>query len=84
MDKKGSYMPHSAIEDPCPAPRAEEAKQILETTDEPTDEIAQTVGYEDPAFFRRLFKRRTGVTPARYRQRFQAITRMIPLDNGAR
>lgn len=53
--------------------RIEEAKQLLETTAEPTDTIAQRVGYEDPTFFRKLFKRRTGVTPARYRQRFQAI-----------
>jgi AraC-like DNA-binding protein len=34
------------------------------------------VGYDDPAFFRRLFKRRTGITPSRYRQRFQSITRL--------
>lgn len=56
--------------------RIEEAKQLLETTADTTDDIALAVGYEDPAFFRRLFKRRTGVTPARYRKRFQAITRM--------
>jgi transcriptional regulator GlxA family with amidase domain len=53
--------------------RLEEAKQLLETTGEPTDVVASEVGYEDPAFFRRLFKRRTGVTPARYRQRWQAL-----------
>lgn len=53
--------------------RIEEAKQILETTDEPTDAVAHLVGYDDPAFFRRLFKRLVGVTPARYRQRFQAL-----------
>lgn len=58
--------------------RIEEAKQLLETTDFPTDVIASTVGYEDPAFFRRLFKRRTGVTPARYRQRVQVITHLAP------
>lgn len=50
--------------------RIEEAKQLLETTSEPTEAIAHLIGYDDPAFFRRLFKRRTGVTPARYRQRF--------------
>ena len=55
--------------------RIEEAKQLLETTGEPTDLVAAQVGYEDPAFFRRLFKRRTGVTPARYRQRWQALVR---------
>jgi transcriptional regulator GlxA family with amidase domain len=54
--------------------RIEEAKQILETSTEPTDMVAHLVGYGDPAFFRRLFRRRTGVTPARYRRRFQAIT----------
>lgn len=53
--------------------RIEEAKQVLETSDAPTDAVAHMVGYEDPAFFRRLFKRLTGITPARYRQRFRFI-----------
>lgn len=56
--------------------RIEEAKQLLETTGEPTEAVAHVVGYEDPAFFRRLFKRRTGITPARYRQRFQSFARL--------
>jgi transcriptional regulator GlxA family with amidase domain len=56
--------------------RVEEAKHLLETTRETTDLIAHRVGYEDPTFFRRLFKRRTGVTPARYRQRFQGIGKL--------
>lgn len=50
--------------------RIEEAKQLLETTDEATDSVAHMIGYDDPAFFRRLFKRMTGVTPTRYRKRF--------------
>ncbi len=58
--------------------RIEEAKQILETTGEPTDAVAELVGYDNPTFFRQLFKRRTGVTPARYRQRFQAVVRVSP------
>lgn len=49
--------------------RIEEAKQMLETEDIAIEEVAVTVGYEDPTFFRRLFKRRAGVTPAQYRQR---------------
>lgn len=56
--------------------RIEEAKQLLETSAEPSDAIAEFVGYRDPAFFRRLFKRRTGVTLACYRQRFQSIARL--------
>lgn len=38
---------------------------------EAVDEIGWRVGYEDPAFFRRLFKRITGVSPAGYRRQFQ-------------
>ncbi len=53
--------------------RIEEAKQHLETTAASTDHIGAAVGYEDPAFFRRLFKRHSGVTPARYRQRFRSL-----------
>jgi transcriptional regulator GlxA family with amidase domain len=44
--------------------RIEDAKRRLERTDEPADEISWRVGYEDAAFFRRLFKRVTGMTPA--------------------
>jgi transcriptional regulator GlxA family with amidase domain len=49
--------------------RIEEAKQMLETEDTAIEEIAAAVGYEDPTFFRKLFKRGAGVSPAQYRQR---------------
>lgn len=49
--------------------RIEEAKQMLETENLAVDDVSASVGYEDPTFFRKLFKRRTGVTPAQYRQR---------------
>lgn len=55
--------------------RIEEAKQLLERTDDGPEEIAAAVGYADPTFFRRLFKRIAGVTPARYRRRYQPVTR---------
>lgn len=54
--------------------RIEEAKRQLETTRLPSDEIAAQVGYENPAFFRRLFKRCTGLTPGVYRRMFRPIT----------
>jgi len=50
--------------------RVEEAKRRLERTREAVDEISWKVGYEDPAFFRRLFKRITGVTAGAYRRKF--------------
>jgi len=51
--------------------RVERAKRLLETSDEPIEDISWAVGYEDPASFRRLFKRLTGLPPGAYRQRFQ-------------
>ena len=51
--------------------RIEDAKRRLERTDAPVDEVSWRVGYEDPAFFRRLFKRITGLAPAAYRKRFR-------------
>ena len=51
--------------------RIEDAKRRLERTEASVDEISWRVGYEDAAFFRRLFKRVTGLTPGAYRKRFQ-------------
>jgi len=51
--------------------RVEAAKRQLESSDKSFDEISYTIGYEDPAFFRRLFKRTTGLTPGAYRKKFR-------------
>jgi transcriptional regulator GlxA family with amidase domain len=53
--------------------RIEDAKRRLERTAAPIDEIGWQVGYEDPAFFRRLFKRTVGLTPGDYRRKFQLV-----------
>lgn len=53
--------------------RVEEAKQMIESGPEDLDEVGTMVGYDDPAFFRRLFKRQTGLTPAAYRRKFAPI-----------
>lgn len=50
--------------------RIEDAKRRLERSDASIDEISWKVGYEDPAFFRRLFRRTTGLAPGAYRKRF--------------
>lgn len=51
--------------------RVAEARRRLERTDEPVERIGFAVGYENTAFFRRLFKRRTNLTPAAYRRKFR-------------
>lgn len=57
--------------------RIEEAKQMLETGDEPIEAIAEAAGYEDAGFFGRLFRRKVGLTPAQYRKRFGALRRAL-------
>lgn len=53
--------------------RIEKARQLLENSRDVVGEISAAVGYEDASFFRRLFKRRSGLSPARYRRMFQPI-----------
>jgi transcriptional regulator GlxA family with amidase domain len=50
--------------------RIEEAKQMLETTADPIDDLSVLVGYLDPAAFRRTFRKLAGTTPAEHRRRF--------------
>jgi transcriptional regulator GlxA family with amidase domain len=59
--------------------RLEEAKQMLETSDQAPDDIAAEVGYEEPAAFRALFKKAVGMTPLAYRRRHRLPAISIPI-----
>ncbi|MEZ5506298.1 MAG: helix-turn-helix domain-containing protein [Gammaproteobacteria bacterium] len=50
--------------------RVEKAKEALEMTANSVEDVSVLVGYKDSSFFRRLFKRLTGLTPAQYRREF--------------
>jgi transcriptional regulator GlxA family with amidase domain len=63
--------------------RVEEAKRLLENERTSVDAISAEVGYEDPAFFRRLFKRLSGLTPGQYRRMFQPIANVRALEDGS-
>lgn len=52
------------------AARVAVAKELLERGARSVQEVGTTVGYEDAAFFRALFRRETGMTPTEYRERF--------------
>lgn len=53
--------------------RVEKAKLLLETTTLGVAQVAAEVGYLDVATFSRLFARRTQLTPAAFRKRFQTV-----------
>jgi transcriptional regulator GlxA family with amidase domain len=62
--------------------RLEEAKHLLESTDQPIEAIANEVGYEDAAFFSRLFRRNVNLTAAQYRKRFGAMRKALEQGTG--
>ncbi|WP_288446342.1 AraC family transcriptional regulator [uncultured Chryseobacterium sp.] len=47
-----------------------EAKRLLFYTDKPVKEIAYDLGYEDPAYFNRLFTHKTGSTPTNFKKNY--------------
>ena len=50
--------------------RISAARDMLEKDALPVREVSERVGYTDLGFFRELFRRHTGMTPAEYRSRF--------------
>lgn len=63
------------------ATRIAVAKQLLESGARSVQTVCEAVGYEDAAFFRALFKRHTGMSPADYREQFGATlnpTKRVP------
>jgi transcriptional regulator GlxA family with amidase domain len=59
--------------------RVEAAKRALESDQKPVEDISVEVGYEDASFFRRLFKRCTGLTPSQYRRMFEPAVNAFEL-----
>ena len=55
------------------------ARNLLERQCTSVQQVAAGVGYQDVTFFRRVFKRHTGMTPSDYRNRFGPLN----VDRGA-
>lgn len=49
--------------------RIDKAKETLEISNDSLEQIGRKVGYEDPASFRRIFKRKVGMAPGAYRRK---------------
>ena len=44
------------------------AENLLETTDYNLTEISRIIGYENPLYFSRIFKKQKGLSPSEYRK----------------
>ena len=51
--------------------RIELAKKLLMQNDATVAQISVSVGYDDPLYFSRIFKKEEGISPLAYRKRFQ-------------
>ena len=48
--------------------RMDKAKELLMKTDKSMKEICGQVGYQDPNYFSRAFKKNVGITPTEYKE----------------
>jgi transcriptional regulator GlxA family with amidase domain len=53
--------------------RVAAARRMLEDGAPSIQQVGASIGYDDLAFFRRVFKRYSGMTPASYRDRFSGV-----------
>jgi AraC-like DNA-binding protein len=49
--------------------RIEKAKHVLKYSGESVLDVAYSIGYRDPSYFARVFKKLVGVSPKNYRQK---------------
>lgn len=71
-----SYMTKCFTEDTGVSPkeylmqyRMKKAKELLKDSELPISNVAYAVGYSDPLAFSKMFKKREGVSPIRYREK---------------
>ena len=53
--------------------RISNAKNLLENTSFNISEISRAIGYENPLYFSRIFKKQSGLSPSEYRKKYQII-----------
>ena len=48
----------------------ENAKSLLSGTDMPITDVSESLGFEDPLYFSRVFKKTAGISPREYRKKY--------------
>ena len=51
--------------------RIEKSKEMLSGSSRKMYQISKAVGYDNPKYFFRIFKKKTGITPEQYREKFE-------------
>ena len=51
--------------------RIRNAQTLLETTDYSVANIASMIGYDNPMYFSRMFRKAKGMSPAKYRKTYR-------------
>ncbi|WP_238324384.1 helix-turn-helix domain-containing protein [Paenarthrobacter aurescens] len=62
--------------------RISRAQSLLADTDLPVQRIATLTGYDDPAYFSRLFTKKTGSSPSRFRREHHRDLKTEAFDGG--
>ncbi|MGY5958268.1 arabinose operon transcriptional regulator AraC [Kosakonia sp. BK9b] len=56
--------------------RMNRARLLIQSTRLPIYKIAQSVGYSDPVYFTRIFRKHNGIPPAEYKKRYEKMNSM--------
>ncbi len=57
--------------------RMSNAESLLEMTDYNVTEISSIVGYENPLYFSRMFKKQRGLSPSEYRKKIRQLDNCV-------
>lgn len=67
LQQVAKSMTGKSISDLIEGRRILEAKRLMKYSDYGLKEVAHAIGFQDPSYFSRVFKKREGVTPSQYR-----------------
>jgi transcriptional regulator GlxA family with amidase domain len=70
LDRRFQAATHATVNAYLQQARILLAKKLLESTDDPIEQIRAAIGYLDPASFRRAFRQAAGMSPRQYRSTF--------------
>jgi AraC family transcriptional activator of pobA len=69
LDKSAREVFGKTVKEMVLERRLLEAKRLLKFTIRPVEDIGRAIGFDDPAYFSRFFRKRTGEAPAAWRRR---------------